>query len=216
MYTSRYTDGMDIHIEGERNTVLVQQKWKYDWSIAPGLSNWTYAEKKSFHDRLDKLVWGQWGGHFVLRTTGSSAFAKAHSTVGLRVNFDVKWVLSAAHWDVEVQKISAGAFQTSSVNWAARKINFDTEDLQTVKRSSAGKDYHQYPAMHEFGHALGNSIYASAGMHGDEYKASSAYYSDKSSMMNIGRLLRKRHIDFLISELNQMLPNTTFYASDVL
>ena len=47
-------------------------------------------------------------------------------------------------------------------------------------------------------------------MHGDEYKQSSSYFSDKSSIMNIGSQIQKRHIDYILSQLNGMIPNTVF------
>jgi len=212
LYLSRITDRMNLHIEEFRSTILIQQKWKYNWKKLAGTTDWTYRQKKKFHHKTDNLVWQIWGGHFKLRTKGSSRFAKKYKNKNLTVNFDIKWVLKDEHWNVNVTKIPNGDFKTSSVSWNSKKIEFDTEDTKIVKRSSGGVEFKQYPIIHEFGHAVGNSIYASTGMHGDEYKTTSTHNSDKKSMMNIGNELRKRHIDYLISELNQMIKNTTFYA----
>ncbi|BAX80222.1 hypothetical protein [Labilibaculum antarcticum] len=55
-YISKYTDEMDIHIEEYRNTILVQQKWKYNWLNEEGTSPWRYIEKNEFHNQADKLI----------------------------------------------------------------------------------------------------------------------------------------------------------------
>ncbi len=83
-------------------------------------------------------------------------------------------------------------------------------DTKERKTPIYGVIHHQYPVAHEFGHAVGNSIYASNGMHGDEYKVTSSYYSDKISIMNAGMELRDRHLDFILSQLNTIINNTTF------
>jgi len=213
-YYSKYTDRMDIHVEEYRNTILIQQKWKYNWLNQVGTSPWTYLEKKEFHHQADMLIWNSWGGHFKLKVRGTSDFVKNHGLNIFTVNFDLKWVLSSTHWDVDVTKLPVGysGNPTSSVSWANRRINLDTKDVLMRNRSGRGQSYNQYPVVHEYGHSVGNSIYATTGMHGDEYKSTSLFYADKISVMNIGNQLRQRHLDYLISELNQMIPNTEFYV----
>jgi hypothetical protein len=66
------------------------------------------------------------------------------------------------------------------------------------------------PFAHEFGHALGNSRFSMTGMHGDEYKEDSEFVLDNGSMMNIGSQLRKRHLDYILNEINKMIPDTSF------
>jgi hypothetical protein len=206
---------MDIHIEEYRNTILVQQKWKYNWIAATGLTPWTYIEKKQFHNQVDGLIWGNWGSKFDLKVTGSSDFATQHVDSVFTVNFDIKWVLNGEHWTVNATKITPGSQITSSLSWGSRCINLDTEDVVKRHFADAGVSSYQYPVVHEFGHGTGNSIYASTGMHGDEYKSSSVYYIDKPSVMNHGNELRQRHLDYLLSQLNQMLSNTTFYVHTI-
>ena len=96
------------------------------------------------------------------------------------------------------------------MSWDSKIINIDTEDTVKIKRDRGSKSYHQYPIVHEFGHSVGNSIFASTGMHGDEYNSSSSFFRDKRSLMNIGSNLRDRHLDFLLQQLNTMIPNAQF------
>lgn len=212
---------MDITVHGAEKYIFVQQRWKYNWLLAAGASMWTYLERKDFHNKLDRLIWSKWSDQFVVRTSGDSVFAKTYRDVQFRINFDVLWALSNQHWNVQVTKIpNAMRSPTSSVHWGSRMIKLDTKDLlltpkvariTKVKREIVlnGK---QYPAAHEFGHAAGNSI---ATTHGDEYKATSAYWRDKKSIMHIGDELRVRHADYLVSELNSMISNSRFYVERV-
>jgi len=207
---SKKTDRMDLYVNDKTGTILVQLKWKYSWATSKGTKRWTFTEKAAFHQAADKLIWQIWSDKITLNVGGSSELAKKYKSKGLKVNFDIRWVISGAHWDVSVTKIPVGKFKGSSVNWNKREATLDTEDINPVVRKNAGKSHTQYPVAHEFGHAVGNSIFASSKMHGDEYKQSSSYFSDKSSIMNIGSQIRKRHIDYILSQLNGMIPNTVF------
>lgn len=212
MYYIKNTDRLDIVVEESKMTILIQQKWQYDWLSAPGTTPWTYSQKKEFHNAIDKLIWSQWGSHITLEAQGNSSFAKKHAGTNFKLEFDIKWVVSNPHWQAKIKKIVPGSFETSNVMWDARVINLDTEDIK-LRKVAAG--FYQYPAAHEFGHAVGNSIYAYPGAHGDEYNATSAYHADSISMMNIGSKLRGRHIDFVIRELNIMIPQTTFHIHHI-
>jgi hypothetical protein len=50
----------------------------------------------------------------------------------------------------------------------------------------------------------------------DEYGAGHANIGDTTSMMNIGRGIRARHMATLLVELNAMFPGTTFSVRSVL
>lgn len=207
---SKRTNRMDFLIDESRKTILIKQKWKYSWLNAPGTSTWLYLEKKDFHAEVDKLIWNSWGSFFKLKTTGTSTFANNHNLTRWNVDFDIEWVTSNEHWEVEVTKIPSKTFSGSKIIWSSRKIILDTEDTSQVKRNEGGVDYFQTPVVHEFGHAAGNSIVSIPGMHGDEYKVSSSFYHDKQSLMNIGSDLRIRHLDYILTQLNSMIPNTSF------
>lgn len=208
---TKQTNHIDIFIQENWNNILIRQNWKYQWLNQYGTTPWTYAEKKNFHDAADDLIWNMKDSHEIIKTRGSSSFAQKHASIGFNVQFDIMCVLSNEHWSVDVTKIPRGRFKTCSANWHSRTVNLDTEDFYPVNRNANGNTYTQYTVQHEFGHMIGNSIYASPNIHGDEYKSSISYSWDKLSLMNIGDELRVRHVDFLISELNFMIPNTTFY-----
>lgn len=209
---SKKTNRMDIFVEESSKKIVVQQKWCYNWRTSVGTTQWTYPQKKNFHSQVDRLIWGKWGGSFEVKVRGNSNFAKQYKNSSFKIYFDVKWVLSGEHWKVKAEKIKPGNQKTSFVKWNDREIQLDTEDTLLRKITHSYKTSFQYPAVHEFGHAIGNSSFSKKGMHGDEYNTSSAFYLDTFSIMNIGNELRKRHIDYLLSELNTIIPNTDFYV----
>jgi hypothetical protein len=210
-YYSKNTDRMDIHIEETRGTILIKQKWKYSWLTMAGATAWTYPEKKLFHSKVDNLIWNSWGNHFFLKVEGNSDFSKRNSDKKWDVNFDIEWVLSSEHWDVNVTKLPSNhvGYEVSSVRWDSKIITIDTKDTAYRKIQGPRKKYYQYPLVHEFGHAAGNTNKV-PGMHGDEYKATSPYNGDKPSLMNLGNKLRSRHLDYVLSQLNTMVAGSTF------
>ncbi|WP_159280336.1 hypothetical protein [Tenacibaculum maritimum] len=197
---------MDIHIEESRGTILIKQKWRYFWLNSMNTSRWTYSEKQKFHKEVDSLIWNSWGEHFFLKVKGTSDFAIRNIKKRWDVNFDIEWVQYGEHWKVNVKKNPSKTFMKSNVKWYSKEMNLDTLDTSKQKRIVQGKNYFQYPVVHEFGHSVGNSI---AVGHGDEYNSSS-YSMDKNSLMNVGDELRDRHLDFIISELNTMITRSTF------
>lgn len=212
----KQTDRMDIYIEEARNTILIQEKWEYNWLTK--VTPWTLVEKRKFHQMADNLIWKKWSGFFRLKVSGTSVFAQKHRNTTFTVNFDIKWVLEKPHWHVNVTKIISGRFERSNVNWTDKTINIDSEDTKIVVHPQNGKNYRQYPIAHEFGHTIGNTYNALIGqksIHGDEYntdiRINGGFFLDRLSIMNIGNDLRKRHLDFILLELNSMLSNTQFY-----
>ncbi|WP_407264296.1 hypothetical protein [Tenacibaculum maritimum] len=197
---------MDIHIEESRGTILIKQKWRYFWLNSMNTSRWTYSEKQKFHKEVDNLIWNSWGEHFFLKVKGTSDFAIRNIKRRWDVNFDIEWVQYGEHWKVNVKKNPSKTFMKSNVKWYSKEMNLDILDTSKQKRIVQGKNYFQYPVVHEFGHSAGNSI---AVGHGDEYNSSS-YSMDKNSLMNVGDELRDRHLDFIISELNTMITRSTF------
>lgn len=206
-YYSKNTDRMNIHIEEDRKTILIKQKWKYYWLDDRNTSSWTYSEKQEFHKKIDNLIWNNWGQYFYLKVKGNSEFSKKHIKTRWDVNFDIEWVNNNEHWEVNVKKILPNSFKRSNVDWNNKVINLDTEDFKTNKRVKDNLSFYQQPAVHEFGHSIGNSYVFSRG---DEYNTSSSYYDDKSSIMNIGNQIRDRHLLYVIKQLNTMIPSTKF------
>lgn len=214
MAYSKKTDRMDIYLDEKTKTILIQLKWKYNWKTAIGVPAWTYVEKKKFHEMADSLIWKKWGGHYKLYAKGSSDFVKKYSTSTFLVNFDIKWVITNPHWNVNVTKIPTGMRSpTSYTLWNSRIINLDTEDTKIESRRRSGSYYGQYPVTHEFGHAIGNT--RSKVGRSDEYKLdrsiNGGFRFDYSSIMNVGDQLRSRHLEYIITQLNLMIPNTKFY-----
>lgn len=203
---------MDLHIEADRGTILIRQKWKYKWLVSARSTRWSYPEKRRYHHKADNMIWSSWGRHFELKVEGTSSFARKHRDTRWDVNFDIQWVLLKEHWKVEVTKYPSNhqGHPTSRVRWGERLIILDTKDTRARKRNRGGRDYYQPTLTHEFGHAVGNSSHPDAHSHGDEYRSTSNNFRDKNSLMNVGSELRDRHLDFILRELNTMIPDATF------
>ncbi|MGM5630929.1 hypothetical protein O2K51_08490 [Apibacter raozihei] len=216
MSITKKTDRMDIFIEEEQNSILVQEKWQYLWHTK--VTPWLLSEKRHFHKLADLRIWSVWSGYFKLKVTGSSNFATKHKSTSFTLNFDIKWVLKNPHWNVTVTKIAPNTFEQSYIKWNERVIHLDTEDTKlNFKGKVNSKSFYQYPIAHEFGHTVGNSYFALIGktaIHSDEYSLNNllngGFKLDYSSIMNIGNELRNRHLDYILIQLNSMIPNTYF------
>ncbi len=201
-----------IDIDTIKGFIFFQQRWAYHWTVKasiPPLSAWTYKEKKAFHDKIDNLLWRIWSYRVHMKVNGISDFAKRFQGKKILINLDVKWVTKDEHWNVEVQKIPAGQFKTSSVDWTTRQIKLDSNDtIPRIGESMKG----QVPVAHEFGHAIGNTTILGRG---DEYKSTSPHVKDFDSIMNVGNQLRDRHFRTIRDELNKMILNTTLTVQGI-
>jgi hypothetical protein len=192
----------------------MQQRWQYNWIAAPPFSAWTMAEQRDFHDRADRNIWAAWSNRAKLSVSGTSAFATKFKGKALPINLDIRRVTATPHWKVNVTKIATGTFQTSSVEWTARQIHLDTNDFVTrvICLGTPAVCTRQVPVAHEFGHAAGNTAVL---LRGDEYHATSPHAGDQASIMHSGNLLRARHFQTILDELNKMIPSTTFAVLSV-
>ena len=183
------TDRMDIYLEENRGIILVRQRWRYNWLVKDA-TEWTYQQKTDFHRKADDIIWKIWGNKFKIRTRGTSDLAKKFAEVA-------RDALSPR----------------SNIHWNAREINIDTKDTILTHR---GNNKYQFPIAHEFGHTIGNSIYAlrsigSKNPRGDEYNSSLEFRFDKDSIMNVGNKLRDRHLEYILNILNTSVIDTKFY-----
>lgn len=214
-----------IDLDTRDGVVFLQLRWQYFWAVQASLPAWTLQEKRKFHNSADRAIWASWSYRVALNVAGSSTFARAFATRPVTINLDVRWVTTNPQWTVTVTKIPAGTVATSSVQWTARTITLDSNDVLARERchQAAGPPatpggalplvcYRQTPVAHEFGHAAGNTVLLSRG---DEYHAGHSHEADADSMMNIGNGLRNRHFDTIVDELNQMVPNTTFSVRQI-
>lgn len=214
-----------IDLDTKAGFVFLQLRWQYVWAVQGTLPAWTLKEKRHFHNTADRAIWASWSNRVTLNVAGTSSFARTFATRPVTVNLDVRWVTNDPHWNVTVTKIPADALATSSVQWNARTITLDSNDIVPRERClvAAGPVatpggsppmvcYKQIPVAHEFGHAAGNTAVLSRG---DEYHAGHSHEADATSMMNIGNDLRNRHFTTIVDELNQMVPNTTFSVAQI-
>jgi hypothetical protein len=195
-----------VDVDTTAGRVFLQQEWRYTWTVIPPTAPWTLAEKRSFHHETDRRIWGRWSNRIRLRVTGAAAFSRTFAAGGVPINFDVRWVTTAGHWQVNAHKTPPGtsinAFR-QNVDFAARIINLYTSKLPAYSASNAAgvsrPGFRSTP--HEFGHALGNP---------DEYVAGSPHLSDAPSTMNVGNQIRERHLALVLATLNTMIPGCVF------
>ena len=167
-----------------------------------------------FHSTVDKQIWGTWSNRIRLSASGTSAIARHLAGRLIHMDFDVKWTLAPPiHWTVNAWKMPKGASPTSPhrsfVNAATKVIELNTADLAPrAAGNQAGAATTRFKtAPHEFGHAILSGAVTS---NPDEYVNTSGNVADTSSIMNIGRDLRKRHLAAVIAELNKMIRDLTF------
>ncbi|MDJ0836837.1 MAG: hypothetical protein QNK37_09990 [Acidobacteriota bacterium] len=195
-----------IDLDTSKPFVFFQQRWFYNWIVSTGATAWTYAEKKHFHNTLDRQIWAAWSNRVKLKVSGTSKWVTEWKD-GVPINFDVKWVLEDGHWTVNARKLPKGGKYRSNVVYSKLEINLDSEDLASRRACTddgvCEDGFRTVP--HEFGHALQYKQ--------DEYKTGHKHLADTRSIMNIGDELRARHLTAVLAELNTMLPDTTFAYS---
>lgn len=189
--------------------ILVQEDWYYLWRTWPGVSaNWTYQEKRAAHTRIDRSIWAVWSNRLALTVRSKSGPPPRFGTRA-KINFDVRWVTKPSHWAVTVWKMPASATPTgphrSFVRSATREIELNTADLAPRGAgNAAGASTASFlTPPHEYGHTLRNP---------DEYAASSPFISDTTSLLNIGREIRGRHLNLVVEALNRLTPDLVFTA----
>ncbi|HET6575491.1 MAG TPA: hypothetical protein VFG68_17950 [Fimbriiglobus sp.] len=222
-----------LDLDTNAGSIFFQEDWFYNWSVDVGASAWTLAQKRHFHNTLDKQIWGKWSNRFRLRVSGSTPFCRRFAATGVPINFDIHWVLRPGHWTVNVRKLPAGSTPTtfiSNVLFATRVINLDSADLTPYSAgNAAGANNPRFAAgPHEFGHTFDNR---------DEYNAPAAprpprslgdlgryaadvgayvhdlaLLLDSASILNIGTQVRSRHLQLIVQALNALTPGCTWTA----
>jgi hypothetical protein len=89
---------------------------------------------------------------------------------------------------------------------STRTINLGNLDVLPSGAKQSGRDpaitHDFFTVPHEFGHAILYGV--------DEYEAGAAQRSDVKSLMNIGKEVRARHLQFVPRQLDAMFPGTKF------
>lgn len=193
---------LEVDAWGNLPRVRVLGRWAYRWTEPPGVSKWTEPEKKFFHALVSGLVRTTFAGARLLMRATRVPFA---TTLGLE--FDVGWALEQhKHWTVYVLKMPPGATPTtfpSGVFPAAKTIVLDSADLiDYYVCNPAGKCGVTNAIPHEFMHTVGN--------HYDEYQTGSPHLGDARSVLNAGKQLRERHLEYILKHLHELVPNARF------
>lgn len=199
-----------IDVDTTTGRVFVQQRWFYTWTLLNAtVPPWTHPQKQHFHNTLDRQVWRMWSNRVRLRVSGQHAFARRFVASGVPINFDIRWVTSPGHWAVTVRKMPTGSNPTSfisNVHFATRRIELDSADLDSYAAQNASGNSAQggfLAGPHEFGHAIRAP---------DEYGAGSPHLPDTTSIMNVGRQIRPRHLELIVTTLNTMIAGVVWSA----
>lgn len=196
-----------IDIDTDTGVILVREDWRYIWHTDPGVKAYTVAQRRAFHRRLDREIWGKWSWQFRVRAVGDAPFAHRFAHRKLVINFDIRWVLRGGQWTVEVIRLQPGTKMNnrtrSNVTFLTRQIQLFSVLFQSYTAgNSAGASRPGFRAgPHEFGHTLD---------YPDDYTPTSPYLADTDSIMNIGQQLRQRHITLVLRALNTMIQGVTF------
>ena len=213
-----------VDLDTDRGHVFVRQDWQYHWTNDSAVPPWTLAERHAFHHALDRLIWTHWSFRTRVEARGitpaGSREIARYAGKGLTVSFDVRRVRLEPQWNVHVTNVDPNRRKLlrADTNFERRSINLFSTDVTPVRAGRyvgdpmLSRPAAFYVAPHEFGHALG---YCYARGDGEEYDLGHPYFQDDSSLMNVGREVRPRHIRLIIETLRQMVPGAQFTATVV-
>lgn len=233
MNYSKQTDRLDIYVDDALKTITIRQRWEYRWKSVGGASPWTEGERRMFQQQAILLITSVWEGAHKVNVEGSSSFARKNVNQGFQFRFDIQQsptspLLGHPHWVVTITKYPHSNFVRSRVRWPSREVILDITDISAERKLTGSSRTYQFPVAHEFGHMIGNVPDLYPGSHGDEYILNTVqqalfgtrknldFYFDIESIMNAGSSLRERHFDYLLRELNTIIPDTKFYFRSVL
>jgi hypothetical protein len=233
MNYSKQTDRLDIYMDDALKTITIRQRWEYRWKSVGGASPWTEGEKRMFQQQANMLITSVWEGAHKVNVEGSSSFARKNVNRDFQFRFDIQQsptspLLGNPHWVVTITKYPHNNFVLSRVRWESREVFLDHNDVSPERKVLESPKTYQFPVAHEFGHMIGNVRHIFPGSHDDEYSLNSVkqlllskrrqsdFHQDIESIMNFGSSLRERHFDYLLRELNTIIPNTRFYFRSVL
>jgi hypothetical protein len=199
-----------IEIDDGPGRVTVLERWGYQWTQAPGASAWTLDEQQAFHSTLVDQLRTTFSG-VSLTLKGTAPLCKKYKTMTIR--FDVGWALEEfKHWTVFVRKMPPRSTPTTYISYVdppARTVYLDSADVGVYTAVNAAGQSRPFRVLpHEFVHTLTGTVLSNF----DEYGVGSPHLSDTDSILNLGSLLRPRHLTVILKQLNTMVPHCTFAA----
>ncbi len=116
-----------LDIDTETGVILVREDWHYTWHADPGVKPFTMAQKRTFHNRLDREVWGKWSWYFHVHARGNAPFALRFADRTLVINFDIRWQIHGGEWEVEVIRVRPGITMNNRMR---SNVTFSTRHIQ--------------------------------------------------------------------------------------
>ncbi len=179
-------DYFDIEWDTNQSSITVRSNWFYEWCVWPGLNfNWSGSDKTSVHNTFEHQIMSAWSKRFKFKVSGSGPFATKYTKSGISLDFDVKRVIAGRrHWNVRIWKLPPNVPDASRQYMDAwpmvkPKRHYIILNDKSISRISP------VTVAHEFGHI----IFAD-----DEYWQSSPFLNDTVSLMNVGTIIRGRHL----------------------
>lgn len=219
------TDSMEVVLDTDSKTILITQKWHFDWRTDNenfGVTQWCYAtewtqrQKHSFMNRVEKHLMELWDSkaYAIINSSQGSAFSQTYVGIPFLIKLKIERVSCCPHWTVRVFKVPTIQEDDSYVNWS-------TKTIQLTSMSVVPHKYH-YPienhkpikinfitVAHEFGHTVGDDP-DFINTNEDEYYTNHPLAKDIFSIMNLGTQLRHRHFAYVRDLLQTMIPNVYF------
>lgn len=215
MYYQRETPRMSIEINTMNREIIITQKWHYQWIEGDiPISPWNPKEQEVFHKNCEYQIWMIWSKRFKLKliNTKDNPKHKIQKSDIYTVIFNITYHHSPRidwHWLVKVKK----AFKLegelrSNVDWVNREISLLSVEIEDERSKNIYGSFQTFIIPHEFGHAMGDLDDEYGKVYGNTKNP--VFVLDFNSIMNIGHELRWRHINYIVSELDKMIPDGKF------
>lgn len=161
-----------------------------------GINKWLEIDKQKFISSWENRVRQIWDGH-VLKVLSNN------KPIKLKLDFQIQIDgIMFDHWEITVKKVPSGSTFRSFVRPGLKDVTLTENDNGvTVRKVRKIGGFQQITTAHEFGHMIGLD---------DEYGplfggAQGSHNTDYNSVMNIGSKVKKRHINELMTWLNNAL-----------
>jgi hypothetical protein len=188
-----------IDIDTTLGRVFFQQWWKYAWEVQIPMEDWSLAEKRTFHNSVDRQIWASWSNRVRLGVAGTHAFARRFARAGATINLDVRCAarrpLGRDGAEDAAGRVRAQHGRFSQPQDQAQHQHGDV-DAPACNAAPTPVCRPLPLSTHEFGHTIDND---------DEYTAGSPHLADNTSIEHRPAI---RSGTQPTTELNTMIPAT--------
>ena len=143
-----------------------------------------------------------------LKVKGNSAFARQNGETRFELRLELEQspthpLIGSPHWTIYVHKKRDRYYKSSSIYWHNKGVIVDLKEIFD-KDASVLDPLRYVPRSAK--PAIGGS-----GL-GDQVSTYLSEHFDQVSLLNMELTLRELNLDYLLREINKLLPNTVFYS----